>query len=152
MEESIIHKGFIDENGTLYLQDLVTYKKDCMRKKNMQVELILQEEFQKASSNQFSYYKGIVLPFVLKANHSDFEGWTTKDVDDWFKGEFLTYDKEIKYPSGEVKIVKRQYELSTLSKKEMSAYITKCLDILAREFDIHIPTNVTNKKYYVEKK
>ncbi len=103
---------------------------------NSQVEYCIRKERKKPSTNTHGYYRGVLIPFLLK--DEQFKGWNEIRLHRYF-AVLLLKDIQEEHVKGKVFLV--EYILSTaeITQERMNQFITELRILLSEEFLIETP-------------
>jgi len=149
MPPQIRHYGIIN-NGKVKLLNLPLYKKNIDSLEGKRIEFTIKEVHEFPTPDQHAYYRGAVIETALQAEC--FGGWTNDEVHKELADLFLGTDIVVRVvrKDGTVIAKTRRDVPSTadLSKKEMTAYIDKCIMFLAAEgIEVHTAEMYKLNKY-----
>lgn len=143
--EAIIHYGKIVNGQKVYYHPkLLGAVIQSLEGKEFQ-EIIAKKE-EKPTTDQHGFYRGGIIKECTM--HSDFAGWTRKEIDKYFCQMFLSYNVE-KIVKGERKIITVIESTGDLTKDEMKDFIDKVIRYLAINHNLIIkdPKDYYNGKY-----
>lgn len=118
----MIHRGYVDEDGTLLLESPSDYEKQLEKLKGRRVKLELRRAQPARTLNQNSWYWGVMLKAAAEQ--------TGNDLDD------IHQELKARHLPPEVRVVlgnrRATYTTTDLTVEEMSTYLEKCRATLAQ--------------------
>lgn len=116
---------------------------------------IIEEEVDKASSNQFAYYFGGIIRHECMSSNV-FAGMTEKEIHNHLLFEVLGDVRNVLIPDGTTKVMNCIPDFDDIkdSKKKMTDYLEKLIPHLQLEYGIHVKPADQYKynKYYIKSK
>jgi hypothetical protein len=116
---------------------------------------IIEEEVDKASSNQLAYYFGGIIRRECM-NSNTFSGMGEMDIHNHLLLEVMGTVRSIILKNGETKLVNSVPDFNKIkdNKKKMTEYLEKLIPHLAIEYDIHVKPASMYKynKFYIKTK
>ena len=120
------HHGYVNEQGILSLDDIVSFKQDLLNHKNKKVSIIIERKRKHRSNNQNAYFHKVIVE-----GFSECSGYTLEESKSALAYQFLREEKE-----NGLTIVKSTSQLSTV---EFEEFCSKCRMLASEMFNYYIP-------------